>query len=329
MLARGCRKCWQLRGQRRVGRPPDLCRRGLLPRLLTMLVRQSSRRAPPSDAPEPNRRKSHGVGVSLHVACRRPSPVRHVWRRAETHEGAGAAVLNAADALTVCAVSHSAKVCSIKMVDSGDLHEGKRNQERGSLPGPGAARLDRSVVLLDQMAHDGETETQAAVCMRSAIENMRQRRGMDPGPRVTHLDAGVLTGRAHGDGHLAELGSDLDRVVDQIRDDPLQALWITGDETDRFVEDDFEPYRFSLSCSAHTLERRPDDRAQVYRARLHLELARNEPRDIIEIIEQLYLNLGVAFDGLADSGELRGIHDCTSTKPLRLQEHVGEGRPKL
>jgi hypothetical protein len=55
-----------------------------------MSVRMSSRRAPPNDAPEPNQGENHGVGGSVHVACRRSAIAQGAWdarRCPEAHAG--------------------------------------------------------------------------------------------------------------------------------------------------------------------------------------------------------------------------------------------------
>src|SRR4029079_63478 len=105
----------------------------------------------------------------------------------------------------------------------------------------------RAVVRLDEIPHDGQSETEAAVpAGRGAVrlaerfEDARQQIWRNALARVRDDELRAAARAAQLDVHGAAFGRELQRVGDQVRRDLLQARWIAVDAPEPRVGGDRE-----------------------------------------------------------------------------------------
>ena len=169
--------------------------------------------------------------------------------------------------------------------------------------GPALNASTRAAMQFDDVADDGEAESEAAaapcggrVGLAEAFEDVRQERRVDAAAGIAdpHLDRRIAP--LDRDLHPPTLGRELDRVREQIGDDLLQALLI-AEHRGRGIEHGLNPdvpspprpgacSRSVCSTIALTLHRLD---AEVQRAR-------HDAADIEQVLDQLGLRSRIALD---------------------------------
>ena len=118
-------------------------------------------------------------------------------------------------------------------------HQRQPNAERRALVFAGARRLHRPAVHLDDVANDGQAESEAAglscrarLGLAETLEHVLQEVGMDAHARVAHDNLDMRVHAFEANLHAAMLGRELHRIRHEIPDDLLQAAWIAGHRSD-------------------------------------------------------------------------------------------------
>ena len=122
---------------------------------------------------------------------------------------------------------------------------------------------------LDEVAHDGEAETEAAVgpglpsvLLAEAVEDVGQEIGLDAHAGVGHTDSPSPLGRVDGHGNASPFGSELDGVGQQVRDHLLQPHRVTRYGRQRLIELDLKLQVFLLGGGANRVDGSLDDRRE-------------------------------------------------------------------
>jgi hypothetical protein len=149
---------------------------------------------------------------------------------------------------------------------------------------------------LNQMANNGQTETKAAmrtgrraVGLPEALEYVRQKVVTDPLPGIDYdnLDARIDPPRANLD--AASLGSELDRVGEQVPDHLLQSFRITGHCPCQNVQVSHELNVFRFCRGTHHIQGAIDDPRRLDLLQIQPQLPRYNTGYIEEIIDKLAL----------------------------------------
>ena len=135
-----------------------------------------------------------------------------------------------------------------------------------------AVSKDRAAVNLDHMPHDCETQPKspmlprrAAVGLPKTLKDMRQKVCADAlaivGDLKVHM-RGVLEG---ANANLPTRGRKLDGVREQIPDDLLQTMSVTGDQRGMIAQFGFNPNPFRIGSRTHDINRGFDYASQLSR----------------------------------------------------------------
>ena len=107
-------------------------------------------------------------------------------------------------------------------------------------PAPSLATAMRPPCSAIRSRRNGKTQPEAAVftgesrvLLSKAVEHVRQKSGVDPASGVTDDDLCVRAGERHSYPYLTSLRRELHGVRQQIPEDLLQAIRITGEEVRR------------------------------------------------------------------------------------------------
>ena len=108
--------------------------------------------------------------------------------------------------------------------------DGKAHDELAPLPGPGARNRDRPAMQLDQTSHERQSDPEPAprtiqrmVRLHEEIEDVFLHLGRDADPGVSHSQHGLVALSRQRERDLAAGLGVLRGVVQQVRDDLLQA----------------------------------------------------------------------------------------------------------
>ena len=188
---------------------------------------------------------------------------------------------------------------------------------------------------LGQVTDEREPEAEATVAARGArvglpeaFKDIRQKIAGDALPVVLHRQLHRSAGarQAHGD-HPAFRG-ELDRVVDEVPEDLLQPIRVSFDARRRGIQRNVESDALRVGRRANRLDRRLHHRHQVDRAELEPQLARNDPRAIEDVFDELHLHFRISLDDLEPPRESAAVDDPGS-QHLGPAENRVEGSPKL
>src|SRR5262249_12251200 len=153
-----------------------------------------------------------------------------------------------------------------------------------------ALGTDASAVALHQLAHDGETQPEAAVAPRvravglaEAIEDVGKELGRDPLPRVLHRDAHAVARvlQAYGDPPAGRRYRD--RVRQQVPHDLLEPGGVGPYRAGARVQARLEREVTPLRHRAQALERRLHHGHGIHGRAVELELAARDARDVEEV----------------------------------------------
>jgi hypothetical protein len=195
--------------------------------------------------------------------------------------------------------------------------------ERRPLIRPRVFRDDRAAVELGDVPHDGEPESEATMHATSAgfglpegIEDEREELGRDPAPAVGHGDLDVRAHALEHDLHRPALRRELDGVGQQVPDELLQTVRITGDQPRLGVQDGRESNALCVGRRTDDVHRPLDHVRQRHRANLEPEPARDDSRDVEKVVDQLRLRSRVPLYRLERASALFAVQ-------LPLTKHAG------
>ena len=168
-----------------------------------------------------------------------------------------------------------------------------------------------------------------AVGLAKPLEDGRQDVGRDPLPRVAHhdLDVRVDALQAHLD--PSALRRELHGVHQQVPDDLLEPVGVAGDRPGPRVEHALDPDGLGLGGRPHGVHGGLDDLLEVDRADVEPHLARDDARDVEQVVDQLDLGVGIALDGLQGPGQLRLAPDLSGAHHARPAVHRVQRRAQL
>ena len=167
----------------------------------------------------------------------------------------------------------------------------------------GTRGLDGAAVQFDDGLCDRQTETEpamrprgAAVGLPETIEHVGHERRRNPltGIADGHLDVTVAGLERELDASFRR--RELDGVRQQVPDHLLDAVRICNAQDRPAVVVGLELNLLGVGSAAHDVEGRVGQLGQVDGRRLKTELARHDPRDIEQVVDQLRLRAGVARD---------------------------------
>src|SRR2546430_16378851 len=129
-------------------------------------------------------------------------------------------------------------------------------EERAALPSF-ALRPDLPPVRLHDPFGDGEPQTGAQPGglprLPETLENMRELIRGDPGPGIGDREPDLAIGKLGPDGDCAAFGGELDRIPDQVREDPKDSGWIAA-EAELPGESFFQPMPLLLGERFHLIQ---------------------------------------------------------------------------
>src|SRR5262249_32127718 len=134
------------------------------------------------------------------------------------------------------------------------------------------------------------------VSLTKCVEDMRQKvvGNTDAGVADADLCAGGVA--LHSCVYSPSLGSELDRIGQQIPHHLLQAARVTGNHAVRFVELRPDLYRLGLRVGPHGINGSVDDPAKLHSPNSEANLTGNTPGYIQKIVNKLRLHSGIALD---------------------------------
>lgn len=115
----------------------------------------------------------------------------------------------------------------------------------------------------------------AAVALAETIEDKGQEFRIDSSTGVGDNKFGVRIVSLQADLNAPAVGSEFDRVREQVPEHLLQAVRITGNRTYPGVEHELDSNALGVRRQAHDIYGRLNNRRQVDRAGIQAELARN------------------------------------------------------
>ena len=211
-----------------------------------------------------------------------------------------------------------------------DLHGEGRAPALARAVGP-----DGPAVELDERSHDREPETEAtvapgdrAVGLAEPFEDVRQEAGIDALAGVPDDDARARLQALERDVHVAARRRELHRVRHQVGDHLLQPVRVSENRDARLGQRGREPHTPGFRGRQHEADRGVDRLGHLHRAARHAPLARDDPRDVEQVVDQLRLRPRALFDRAECDGGLVGAE-------LSRAEHAGpredrrERRPEL
>ena len=160
------------------------------------------------------------------------------------------------------------------------------------------------------------------------LEKLREEGLRDADTGVADLDFGRAVPLAQGDAHLAVLGSELDGIGEQIPDDLLQTLGVAVDDDVSRPELAHEGDPLAVRRWLRGGNRGLDDGVHLHRFRIQAELAGEHPGHVEQVVDQLRLRPGVAFDHLQPLAPGFG-QLVFAQQHLRPAEDGIERRPQL
>src|SRR5205085_8569933 len=132
----------------------------------------------------------------------------------------------------------------------------------------------------DEMTDNGQPQSQAAVPARTAvvgltkaIKHKGEKLGADALAGVRHSNLGLRVGAFKPDLDTPAPWSELDSVGEQVPGHLLQAMRVAGDQPDMRIKRRLQFNHSGVSRRTHRLQRRFNQRDQVYRANIETELA--------------------------------------------------------
>ena len=195
-------------------------------------------------------------------------------------------------------------------------------------PDPVASRVHCSRVETDEIVHDCEAESKAAIESRRStvrltktVEHMRQKAGVDSNAGVFDFDANVVGLPRGADVDVAAGRGELHRVRQEIPQYLLQPRRV-GDD-DQFLSRRRDPngHAFGVGHEADAVERRLQGRSNGQRRQIKAEFPRADTRHVDEIGDDLRLGMGVLVDQFERPSSL-ARSDKLSVNSMRVQPTI-------
>ena len=188
---------------------------------------------------------------------------------------------------------------------------------------------------LDQVPHQREAEPEPAVASRrrplrlaEALEDVRQEISRDAAPVVLDDDPAVSVVLVQREADFAAARAELHRIREEVPDDLLEAIRIA---------DDLDHVRIDLADDGDVLgfggwpgglEGVAHDVAEIDRREVEAQLARDDPRHVEDVLDELDLDGGVALDDLEPT-RVRRARDLGTPQHPRPAEDGVQRRPEL
>ena len=187
-----------------------------------------------------------------------------------------------------------------------------------------ALRHDAATVELDEMLDQRQAETEAgmhsgarAVRLAKTLEDHGQdaRRDALPGVADDDLDVGVHPLQVHLD--PAAPRCELHRIDEQVPHDLLEPVRIARDRPRARIEHALQTDPLGFGGRPHGVEGRLDDGREIHLADVEAHLARDDARDVEQVVDQLDLGVGIALDDLERAGRRGLALDLSGTQHAR------------
>src|SRR5581483_1171986 len=225
------------------------------------------------------------------------------------------------------------------------LYDCEREADDEGRPLPHARALggDRPAVQLRQVSRNRQAEAEAALFARDravglaeALEDVRQEVPADALPGVADRDLDVRVDPRERDLHAAPFGRELDRVREQVPDDLLQAVRVTLHQILTRAEYGLQTHAPGVSRRADRLDRVLYDAGDLDRRDFQPEFARNDSRDVEDVLDDLPLRHGALLNRLdgAPPALVVKLPDAQHPRPAedaveRVAQFVRDGGEEL
>ena len=158
---------------------------------------------------------------------------------------------------------------------------------------------------------------------------MRQEFGHDADARVRDLDARLTVLAPHAHAHAPAARRELHRVREQIPHDLLQPERRALHDERAGGQLDRQLYLARGRLGADGLGREPHHGAEVYGLPLDAELARDDARDVEQVVHEPRLKARVALDGVEPLREHLRVGGRARAQEVDPPEHGRQRRPQL
>src|ERR1051325_4107535 len=155
------------------------------------------------------------------------------------------------------------------------------------------------------MPHDCESEAEAAVRARSrairlaeAFGDVRQKLRRDAWSSVAHLDLHVSFVLIDSNTDSAAARSKFRSIRKQVPHDLLQSIGVAGDDLEIFLKLRLDPDVLRFERWPDCIQRRRYDRDQIDWSKMQLQLAGDNPRNVEDVFNDLFLRPRVPFNHL-------------------------------
>src|SRR6266851_3857595 len=174
--------------------------------------------------------------------------------------------------------------------------ERQRDSKDAAASDAGAFGGDRAAVKFNQIAHDSETQPEAAIGALGAgiglpkpFENVRKKLRKNALASVPYNNLEVRINPLHEHLDLAATGRELDRIRKQIPDDLLQPFLVAGDKPGARVGDNAELDIPGVSRGPHGVHGVFDDRRQLDSLDVKAQFSGSDAGDVEQVFDQLGL----------------------------------------
>ena len=182
-------------------------------------------------------------------------------------------------------------------------HQRQPDAERRSGVLAGARGVHGAAVHLDQVADDRQAQPEAAglprragVGLPEALEHVGQEVGRDADAGVADRHLDVRVDALQPDLDTAAAAGELDGVGQQVPQHLLQPIGVARDRPDAGIEDGLDAHALGVGGRLHRRDRVVDDHRQLHRLDVQADLARDDPRHVQHVVDDLGQPVGVALE---------------------------------
>ena len=217
----------------------------------------------------------------------------------------------------------------------GDLRDRQRqsDDEGRAFPFAGTLRVDAAPVQLDQVLDERQPQAEAAVRprarairLRETLEDEGKHVGSDARSCVADDYLDVRVDALQVNLNSSALRGELHGVHQEVPYDLLKAARVSRDGRRSRVEHALQSNGLGLGRGPDRIKGSLDDGREIDRANVETHLARDNPRDIEEVVDELHLRVGVPHDRVERPLRLL-VADLPGLQQPRPAVDRVEGRP--
>ncbi len=149
-----------------------------------------------------------------------------------------------------------------------------------------------------------------------------------PTPRVADGHFDVRVDALQPDLDTAAAAGELDGVGQQVPQHLPQTIGVARDRPDAGIEDGLDADALGVGGRLHRRDRVVDDHRQLDRLDVQADLARDDPRHVQHVVDDLGQPVGVALDGLEAARQLVAGQESAAQQPRVADDRV-QRRPQL